>query len=128
MPVSSNAGTNVLLLTAAATAMALAASGDSPQLPAAVAFSPSPLSDGELYRGVNVFDKGLATLDRCQFVGKAAVVCVEAGSTVRTHLNIVVGLPLKRICAESGSHIFVRGAGEGHNDWVPLAEDVWLQQ
>ncbi len=97
------------------------------QLPAAVAFSTPPLSDGEIHLCMIVRDEGLATLDRCQFVGKA-VVWVEPGSTVRMHLNIAAGLPLKRIYAESGSHKFVRGSGEGHNDWVPLAEDVWLLQ
>jgi hypothetical protein len=127
VPVSSNASTYVLLRTGAATAMALAASGDAMQLPAAVSFSPPPLSDGEIHLSVIVREEGLATLDRCQLVGNA-VVWVEAGSTVRMHLNIVAGLPLKRIYADSGSHLFVRGAGEGHNDWVPLAEAVRLQQ
>ncbi len=59
-----------------------------------------------MHYGVIVRNEGLATLDSCQLVGKATV-CVVTGCTVRMHLNIAVGLPLERICAESGSHLFV---------------------
>ncbi len=74
--------------------MALADSGDSPQQPATVTVSPPSPSANQMHYGVFVRNKGVATLDRCQLVGKA-IVFVEAGSTVRTHLNIAAGLPME---------------------------------